>query len=221
MFIFDLSNPSIHLCCSHLEHRASVKRFISLQFLNLRQSVGLLGRGISPTQGCFLHRTTQTQNKRRQTSMPWVGFEPTIPAFERAKIFYAVDHCEFIFDKIAFIIYIAIHHLLILLKHLSLTQLNKISSRQNSFRANPHHKPVTKEATVNQDTYWRDESPKRSINIWDSDARQISNVSLAAERVLVNVGLRVQGASHGLARFVANFNLMLSSVGRRGGDKEH
>jgi hypothetical protein len=28
-----------------LELRASVKRFVSLQFLNLRQSVGLLGRG--------------------------------------------------------------------------------------------------------------------------------------------------------------------------------
>jgi hypothetical protein len=31
------------------------------------QSVGLLGRGISPSQGCYL---TQTQNKRTQTSMP-------------------------------------------------------------------------------------------------------------------------------------------------------
>jgi hypothetical protein len=31
------------------------------------------------------HRTTQTQNKRRQTSMPCVGFEPTIPVFEREK----------------------------------------------------------------------------------------------------------------------------------------
>jgi hypothetical protein len=34
---------------AHLEHRASVKLFVSLQFLNLRQSVGPLGRGISPT----------------------------------------------------------------------------------------------------------------------------------------------------------------------------
>jgi hypothetical protein len=32
----------------HLEHRASVKRFVSRQFFNLRQSVGLLGRWISP-----------------------------------------------------------------------------------------------------------------------------------------------------------------------------
>jgi hypothetical protein len=31
------------------------------------------------------HRTTQTQNKRIQASMPRVGFEPTIPAFEQSK----------------------------------------------------------------------------------------------------------------------------------------
>jgi hypothetical protein len=35
----------ISSCCSQLEYRASVKRFYSLQFLNLRQSVGLLGGG--------------------------------------------------------------------------------------------------------------------------------------------------------------------------------
>jgi hypothetical protein len=37
------------------------------------------------------HRTTQTQNKRTQTSMPRVGFEPTTPAFERAKTVHALD----------------------------------------------------------------------------------------------------------------------------------
>jgi hypothetical protein len=32
------------------------------------------------------HRTTQTQNKHKyETSMPFVGFEPTIPASEQAK----------------------------------------------------------------------------------------------------------------------------------------
>jgi hypothetical protein len=31
------------------------------------------------------------QNKRRQTSMSLVGFEPTIPVFERAKTFHALD----------------------------------------------------------------------------------------------------------------------------------
>jgi hypothetical protein len=38
----------VYSCCSHLERRASVKCFISLQFLNLRHSVRLLGRVISP-----------------------------------------------------------------------------------------------------------------------------------------------------------------------------
>jgi hypothetical protein len=37
------------------------------------------------------HRTTQTQNKRTQTSIPWVRFELTIPMFERAKKVHALD----------------------------------------------------------------------------------------------------------------------------------
>jgi hypothetical protein len=37
------------------------------------------------------HRTVQTENKRRQTSMPQVGFEPTVPVSERAKTFHALD----------------------------------------------------------------------------------------------------------------------------------
>jgi hypothetical protein len=81
----------IYSCCSHLEHRASVERFVSLQFLNLKQSVGFLGKGISPSQGPYLHRTTQTQNKRRQKFMRLVGFEPTIPAFEPVKTFHILD----------------------------------------------------------------------------------------------------------------------------------
>jgi hypothetical protein len=39
----------------------TLEHFVSLQFLNLRKSVGLLGQGISPSQGRYLHRTTQTQ----------------------------------------------------------------------------------------------------------------------------------------------------------------
>jgi hypothetical protein len=46
-----------------------------------------------------IHRTTQTQKTARththththQTSMTWVGFEPTIPASERAKTVHALD----------------------------------------------------------------------------------------------------------------------------------
>jgi hypothetical protein len=55
------------------------------QFLNLfTQSVGLLGRESA-------HRTTQTQNKRTQTSMPQVGFEPKTRVFERAKTIHALN----------------------------------------------------------------------------------------------------------------------------------
>jgi hypothetical protein len=37
------------------------------------------------------HRTTQTQNKRTQTSMPRMRFEPTTPVFERRKTVHALD----------------------------------------------------------------------------------------------------------------------------------
>jgi hypothetical protein len=66
--------------------RASVKLFVPLQFLNLTHSVGLLGRVISPSQGRYL---TQTQNKRKQISLPQVGFELRIPAFEQTKTVHA------------------------------------------------------------------------------------------------------------------------------------
>jgi hypothetical protein len=78
----------VYSCYSHLEHKAPVKRFVLLQFLNLRHSIGLLGQVISPSQGRYL---TQTENKHKQTSMPRVGFEPTIPVFERAKTVHALD----------------------------------------------------------------------------------------------------------------------------------
>jgi uncharacterized protein (DUF58 family) len=37
------------------------------------------------------HRTPQTQNKRTQTSMPRVRFEPTMSVFEQAKRVHALD----------------------------------------------------------------------------------------------------------------------------------
>jgi hypothetical protein len=74
--------------CSHLQHRAFMNRFLSFQFLNLRQSVGASGCGISPSQGHYL---TQTQNKHTQTPIPWVGFETTIPVFEWAKTVHVLQ----------------------------------------------------------------------------------------------------------------------------------
>jgi hypothetical protein len=39
-----------------------------------------------------LKTTTYIQNKRTQTPIPGVGFELTIPAFERAKTVDTLDH---------------------------------------------------------------------------------------------------------------------------------
>jgi hypothetical protein len=46
-----------------------------------------------------IHGTTQTQNKRAQTCMSRIGFEPTIPAFERAKAVHAVDRAATVISK--------------------------------------------------------------------------------------------------------------------------
>jgi hypothetical protein len=37
------------------------------------------------------HSTTQTENKGTQTSMPRLGFEPTLPVFERLETVHALD----------------------------------------------------------------------------------------------------------------------------------
>jgi hypothetical protein len=55
------------------------------------QSIGLLGRGISPSLGRYLHTEQHKHNKHTQTSMSWVRFEPTILAFERAKTVHAFN----------------------------------------------------------------------------------------------------------------------------------
>jgi hypothetical protein len=56
-----------------------------------RQSVEILGLVISSSQGRYLHRTIQTQDKRGETSMPRMGFDSSIPVFERAKTFHALN----------------------------------------------------------------------------------------------------------------------------------
>jgi hypothetical protein len=47
------------------------------------------------------HRTTQTPNKRTQTSKSWVGIEPTIPVFERAKTVHALDRVATVIGIVA------------------------------------------------------------------------------------------------------------------------
>jgi hypothetical protein len=77
-----------------LEHRTPVKRFVSLQFLNPKTVGRTPLMGVQPIARPL---PIQTQNKHRQTSMPWVGFEPTIPAFDRAKTIHALDRAATVF----------------------------------------------------------------------------------------------------------------------------
>jgi hypothetical protein len=66
----------------------------SFSFMIILQTVRLLRRVISPSQGLYLNTG---QHKHRvniythQTSIPWVGLEPTIPASQRTKTVHALD----------------------------------------------------------------------------------------------------------------------------------
>jgi hypothetical protein len=73
-----------------------------IQFRNhYSQTIGLLGRVISPSQGLYLNTG---QHKHRinaythRTSMPWVAFEPTIPTSERAKTVDTLDGAATVTD---------------------------------------------------------------------------------------------------------------------------
>jgi hypothetical protein len=70
---------------------ASMKLSVSLQLLNLGQSVGLPGRVISSSQGLYLYTNTENRADKHKTSMPWLSFEPTAPASARAKIVHALN----------------------------------------------------------------------------------------------------------------------------------
>jgi hypothetical protein len=78
----------------------------------ISQTVGLLGRVISLSQGFYLNTG---QHKRRiniytyQTSMPCVGFEPTIPTSERAKTVHALDRSATVTVSL-FLWNLKIHH---------------------------------------------------------------------------------------------------------------
>jgi hypothetical protein len=70
-----------------------------IQFLNnFTQTVGLLGRVISLSQGLYLntgHHKHRINAYTHQTSTPSVGFEPTIPSYERGKAVHALDKRPF------------------------------------------------------------------------------------------------------------------------------
>jgi hypothetical protein len=61
------------------------------QFLNLYTDRRTPWTGDQPiARPLPTHKTTQTQNKRTQTTMHRVGFEPTIPGFEWVKTVHAL-----------------------------------------------------------------------------------------------------------------------------------
>jgi hypothetical protein len=72
---------------------ASMKLSISLQLLDLGQSVGLIGRVIRLSQGLYLDINTEKPytHTNTKTSMPCVGFEPTVPASARVKTVHTLD----------------------------------------------------------------------------------------------------------------------------------
>jgi hypothetical protein len=50
----------------------------------------------------YTQNNIKTKNKRTQTSMPGVGFELTIPVFERAKTVHALDRAVTVIDTTAY-----------------------------------------------------------------------------------------------------------------------
>jgi hypothetical protein len=82
LFIYLSIHPSIHLWL--YSPLLGLSRFFSFLILYV------VGRtpwtGNQPVaRPLSTHRTIQTQNKRTQTSVLWVGFKPMIPVFEQAK----------------------------------------------------------------------------------------------------------------------------------------
>jgi hypothetical protein len=77
-------------------------------FMIIFQTVGLLWRVISSSQGPYLN-TGKHKNRINthtyQTSIPCVGFEPTIPASEWAKTVHALDHSATLTSHLSFYIH--------------------------------------------------------------------------------------------------------------------
>jgi hypothetical protein len=70
------------------------------QFLNFYTACRTPWTGDQPVASLLpTHRTTQTQNKRAQTSMPRAGFKLMAPSFEWAKTVHALDCVTTVFGS--------------------------------------------------------------------------------------------------------------------------
>jgi hypothetical protein len=80
-----------------LGYTASVKRFVSPQFLNIIDSLKESPwTGDEPVAGPL-----PTQNKSRRTSISRVAFEPTIPEFERPETVHVLDRAAALIDMLS------------------------------------------------------------------------------------------------------------------------
>jgi hypothetical protein len=85
------SHPFIYGCTVFLLGLGRFFIFLTLYTVGRTHWTG--DQPVARTQ--LKHRTTQTQNKRSQITMPWVGFDPTIPAFELASsCLRSRSHCD-------------------------------------------------------------------------------------------------------------------------------
>jgi hypothetical protein len=70
---------------------ASMKLSVSLQLLDLGQSVGFLGPSISKSQGLYLYTNTEKRTHNTINNHALSGFEPKVPTSARAKTVDALD----------------------------------------------------------------------------------------------------------------------------------
>jgi hypothetical protein len=102
-----LAYLSIYLCIYQSIYLSmSLEPFVwprpLFQFLDLLHSRQDYWFGVQPAARPLpTRRTTQTQNKRTQTFMPRLGFEHTIPAFERMKTVHALDRAATVIGTVA------------------------------------------------------------------------------------------------------------------------
>jgi hypothetical protein len=74
-----------------------------LSFMIILQAIGLLGQVISSLQGLYLNTGQHIHRINTyiyQTSMPWVGFEPTIRASERAKTVHTSERAATVTGRV-------------------------------------------------------------------------------------------------------------------------
>jgi hypothetical protein len=127
--------------------------------LNLRHPIGLLGRVISSSQGLYLYtnKEKRTYTHKHQTSMSWVGFEPTIPAFERSKTVHALDRSTTVTDPKKITCRRKISNYWIILLRSHSLKVYFLKSVKSAYKANSKtfpHQPCRAKCRPSDSTLW-------------------------------------------------------------------